>query len=276
MKNRLHAQSGAGEVMWTNTSGAAKSPGDVVRVGSRWGVCHVAIAAAAVGAVYTLGTYDLAKGSSDVFAAGEVVGWSGTQITRDLSGGILGVIEEAAASGTTRAAVALRHENPGASSASVAASATLTNTTTPTKFDKQFTIPANTLRPGDIVRVRAQVVTPSTNSTDTLNLKLFIGALECVATGAVDVANGDIGFIDFDAVVRTVGASGTVVGAGHTALGVPGTVTSKPKFLASSTLDTTVANAVAVEGTWSVANAGNQARLDVMNVQVIRPGSALV
>jgi hypothetical protein len=155
---------------------------------------------------------------------------------------------------------------------SVAASTAVTNTVTETAFDTAYTIPANALRPGDVIRVVAQAIATATNSTDTLNLKLRLGTTAILATGAVDVANSDIGLICADIVVRTIGASGTMVAAGLTGLGASGTGTGKVTNLASTTLDTTAAQSVNVSATWSVANAGNSCRLDVMNVQILRKG----
>lgn len=155
---------------------------------------------------------------------------------------------------------------------SVAASASIASTTAETAFDKSFTLPANSLRVGDVLRIRIQTIAPTTNSTDTLTVKLYIGSLMIVTTGAVDVANGDIGFIDAIVTVRTIGASGTVEGAGEVGLGVPGTVTGKPFLLASSALDTTVANVVVAKATWSVSSASDIVRLDTMTVNLERSG----
>lgn len=153
---------------------------------------------------------------------------------------------------------------------SVAASTALTNTTTPTKFSTQKTIKADSLRAGDIVRVHFQGIATATNSTDTLAVKLFIGTVEVMAIVAVDVADGDIFAGECDVVIRTIGASGTCVASGSGGIGATGIATSKRCFKASQAIDTTVDNAVAVEGTWSVANAGNSCRLDILSVQVLR------
>jgi hypothetical protein len=154
---------------------------------------------------------------------------------------------------------------------SVAASTAITNTTTQTAFDTAVTLAANTLKVGSRIRVRAQSIATSTNSTDTLNMIIRLGTTDLLATGAVDVANNDVGYIDAEFVVRTIGASGTMVGVGQTALGVPGTVTAKPKALASTAVDTTTALSVNVTATWSVASASNSVRLDVMDVEVLAP-----
>jgi hypothetical protein len=154
--------------------------------------------------------------------------------------------------------------------AAVAASAAITNSTAQTAFDKAVTIPANTLKPGDVIRVRAQGIATATNSTDTLTATLRLGATDIVATPAVDVANNDVFVIDADIVIRTNGATGTLVAAGLVALGAAGTATARAAYKASTAVDTTADLSVNVTGTWSVANAGNSVRLDVLDVQVIR------
>jgi hypothetical protein len=165
----------------------------------------------------------------------------------------------------------LRLDEPSLKSyTSVAASAAVTNTTTETAFDKSYTFAANALKAGDVIRVRAQVIATATNSTDTLTLKLLIGTTTVVATAAVDVANNDIGYIDALIVIRTAGASGTLVATGIQGLGVEATATGKPFKLASTAVDTTAAQAITVSATWSVANAGNSCRLDVLNVEILR------
>jgi hypothetical protein len=152
----------------------------------------------------------------------------------------------------------------------VAASAAHTNTTDAANFDKSYTFPANSLAAGDIIRIVAQAVATSTDSTDTLALLLTLGGVTLATTGAVDVANGDIGHFTCDIVIRTAGGSGTYVACGTQCLGVPGTVTAKPFFKASTSIDTTATQVVAVNADWSVAAAANSCRLDVLNVQHIK------
>lgn len=152
---------------------------------------------------------------------------------------------------------------------SSAASAAVTNTVTETNFDKTFVIPAGSLQVGQVIRVRAQAIATSTNSTDTLNVRLKFGSTTILATGALDVANNDLAYIEADVVIRTIGASGTMVAAGLTCIGVEGTATAKPGKLASTTVDTTAAITVAVSAQWSVASASNSVRLDVFDAEIL-------
>lgn len=158
-----------------------------------------------------------------------------------------------------------------------AASSAITNTNTETAFDVSYTIPASTLQVGDVVTIKAQVIATSTNSTDTLTIKVKQGSNVLAATAAVDVANNDIAFIEVNMIVRTIGASGTYVAAGMVSNGVAGTATMRPVYKASTTIDTTATQAITVTAEWSVAHASNSCRLDILDVELsrINPGHLL-
>jgi hypothetical protein len=75
---------------------------------------------------------------------------------------------------------------------------------------------------------------------------------------------------EYEVVIRTAGASGTMVGCG-TYKSVPaaeGTATYKDDILASTAVDTTAAQVVGVAATWNSTNAGNSCRLDVLRVEL--------
>ena len=264
-------------IMEDYTPASAVSAGDVVIQNGLPRVAHTDIAASALGALAVMGgIYNGTKAASDGgWSVGQDIYWdaSNNVLTRTASGNThFGTATADAATSDTTAYVL--HNPRGLANvllySSTAASSAVTNTTTETNFDTNFTIPANTLKAGDVLRVRAQAIATATNSTDTLNLKLKLGSTAVLATGAVDVANNDVGYIEADVVIRTIGASGTLVATGVTALGVEGTVTAKPGKLASTTIDTTAATACAISATWSVASASNSCRLDVFDVQLLR------
>lgn len=158
----------------------------------------------------------------------------------------------------------LAYVNPAASTA-------ISNTTTETLFSTQYSIPAGSLRAGSLIRVRYQGIATATNSTDTLALKLYIGGLTgtvLISHAATDVANNDVFSGEYELVIRTTGATGTMVGMGSykSVPAAEGTFTGKDDILASTTIDTTVAQVLGVSATWSVANAGNSVRLDIFRV----------
>lgn len=172
-----------------------------------------------------------------------------------------------AGDGTVRKISAIQN---GLLYSNVAESAEHENTTDAANFDKTYDIPANSLKAGDVIRVRAQVTVNDNNGTDTLTLLLTLDGTTIATTGAVDVADGDIGYFEADIVIRTIGASGTLVASGVQALGVPGTVTGKPFLLGSTAVDTTQALTVAVNADWSAAHADNEASLSLLTVELIR------
>ena len=157
----------------------------------------------------------------------------------------------------------------------VTASSNVTNTNTETAFSTgTVTIPAGTLKVGDTIRIRGYVTTPTTNSTDTLIVKVKIGSAAILTSATVDVANDDVAVFEATLTVRTIGASGTAVASGWIGLGVIGTATERVGALQSTTIDTTGALSITVTATWSVASASNIARLDQLIVEHVKAGTA--
>lgn len=155
----------------------------------------------------------------------------------------------------------------------VAASTAHSNTTTEALFSTQATIPANTLKAGSLIKIRFQGIATATDSTDTLTIKLYFGGLAgtaLISLAATDVADNNVFTGEYELIVRTIGASGTMIGVG-TYKSIPaaeGTMTVKDDILASTTVDTTVANVIGVGADWSVAAAANSCRLDFLRVEI--------
>jgi hypothetical protein len=147
-----------------------------------------------------------------------------------------------------------------------AAGAALTNSTAETVL-ASGTILKNSLVAGQLVQCRFQGIVTAANATDTLTVRLRIGGLAGVALIAMtaqDVAANDVFTGEFELAIRTIGASGTMIGTG-TFKSIPaaeGTMTIRDDILASTAIDTTADQQVCVTGQWSVANAGNSCRAD--------------
>lgn len=147
------------------------------------------------------------------------------------------------------------------------------NTTDAADFDKSYTIPANFLQAGDVLRISGHVTVNDNNSTDTLTLVLKIGSVTIVTSAALDVADSDIFQFNAEVIVRSIGATGKIVAQGYTAYDAAGTDTEPNNFvLAETTLDTTGTNKIAVNADWSVAHADNEASLTMLVVELIRAG----
>ena len=152
-----------------------------------------------------------------------------------------------------------------------APSSDLTNSSTETTFNKSVIIPANTLSVGDIIKIRSAIVVSAVNATDTLVGDLLLNATKVCTSHALAVAANDLITVDVDLVVRTIGASGTVVASGFQHIGAKtvgavATTTFRPVFLVSTTLDTTAAATIAVSAKWSAASANNTCALQVLDV----------
>lgn len=161
----------------------------------------------------------------------------------------------------------------GLAYSSVAASTAITGSTaTEQLFDSNYTIPANTLKAGTVVKCRVQAIATGTTSTDTLAYKLYIGGsggTALVSAAATDATNNDTFQAEFTLVCRTAGTTGTFVSTGsYKVTSAEGTYTIKDDITASTTINTTANQAVVVTGTWSVANATNTCRVDIMTVEI--------
>lgn len=155
---------------------------------------------------------------------------------------------------------------------SLAASTALTASSTETALDS-YTIPANTLKAGSVIRVRFQGIATATNSTDTLTVKLYIGGLSgtAVLTGtATDATNNDIVTGEALIVLRTIGASGTFVATASGNIVPAATRVAVPVFqiTASTTLDTTAAVDLTIGYKWSTTSGSNSCRNDIFVVEI--------
>lgn len=154
-----------------------------------------------------------------------------------------------------------------------AASTAISNTTSETLFSTQYTLPANTVTPGSVIRIRYQGIATATNSTDTLAIKLYIGGLTgtvLLSHTATDVADNNVFSGEYELIFRTIGATGTMIGCG-TCKSVPaaeGTATYKDDILASTTIDTTADKVIGVSATWSALSASDSVRLDFLRIDL--------
>lgn len=155
----------------------------------------------------------------------------------------------------------------------VARSTVHSNTTTEAAFDTKYSIPANTLKAGSVIKVRFQGIATSTNSTDTLTIKLYVGGITgtAILTGtATNATNDDIFTGEATIVIRTIGATGTFVAVASGNIVPAATRVAVPVFqiTGSTTIDTTAAQEISVGADWSVAHADNDAYLDIMVVEI--------
>lgn len=207
----------------------------------------------------------VASGAISVNA--KVYGDAAGQVTGTANGNLLGLaLTAATAQGDF---IELIEFSPSAQTkilVGVSTTDTITNTIAETAFAQTATLPANLLQVGDRLVIRAAGTVTSHNSTDTLNVKLYVGTNVIASTGAINNAANDIFYFEAEVVVRAITAAGTIVAAGEVGDGTPGTATEKPFLFQSATLDSTIAEIIKVTATWSVASASDIVRLDVLNI----------
>lgn len=153
----------------------------------------------------------------------------------------------------------------------VAPSSTITNVTAETTFSNgTYTIPANSLSVGDVIHIRLKAYAIAQNSTNTHRIKSYIGSTNIGDNGAVSMAAADVAIQDIYLTIRTIGASGTLIGTAFISSSASGTFTDLAFTLASTAVDTTATQAITVKSTASAMSAGNQIRLDEYTVEIIR------
>ena len=131
-----------------------------------------------------------------------------------------------------------------------------------------YTIPADKLEVGDIVRVKVFCTVVDNNSTDTLTPILNFGGTAIATGAALDVNDSDIVYAWADVHVTAKGSSGTMTAVSEIrtdALGATTVIAST--YLTSK--DTTGGLAVALNVDWSVAHADNEVRIDSVSVELV-------
>lgn len=175
---------------------------------------------------------------------------------------VLQTLEAATADGGIVECMDLVQSGSSVLYANVADSAEIENSVAETDFDKKRTIDGTKLKKGDVLEIIGRAHVVDNNSTDTLALKLYVGTELIVTSGAVDVADDDIGYVHAFVTIRDVGASGKLSASGLVALGVEGTVLAKPFRKDEAAEDLSGSIDIKMTGQWSVAHADNEVELE--------------
>jgi len=156
----------------------------------------------------------------------------------------------------------------GVAKASSAASAAVHDTNVETTLDS-VVFAANELgNAGTVIDFEVQGIATATVGTDTLTIKIKLGSTVILTIGPTDVANSNIWYARGRITIRTTGSGGTMVACGiNQALAAAGGA-AVTWILASTAIDTTVSQTLAVTATWSTNNA-NSCRNDVFVVNVV-------
>ena len=131
-----------------------------------------------------------------------------------------------------------------------------------------YSIPANTLEVGDIVRVKIYATVIDNNGSDELTPVLnFAGSAIC-SGAALDVADDDLVWASADIHVLKVGSAGSMQAFADLRTDANGTV-HKAEANVLTSKDTTAAIAIALNMDWNAANADNEVRLDAAVIELL-------
>ena len=141
------------------------------------------------------------------------------------------------------------------------ASAVIASTDAETDFDKDRDIAANTLAAGDRIDIIACGTVLDVNATPNLTIKLYLGSTVIYTSGAVAAVQNDTFEIRATVIVRSIGATGSVVAM---AIGNDTNDGALGKTTVIGSLNTTAAIKIKVSAEWSASDASNQARLETI------------
>jgi hypothetical protein len=155
--------------------------------------------------------------------------------------------------------------------ANTAASTAVASTSAETAYSTSYTMPADTLKAGSVVKIRYQGVATTAVGSDTMVGKLLIGGVggtALVTTAATTIVNAHTFTGESTLICRTAGTTGTFVAISTFKVNsAEGTMTVKDDITASTTINTTAAQVIAVSVTYNTTNA-NSSRIDVMTVEI--------
>jgi hypothetical protein len=139
----------------------------------------------------------------------------------------------------------------------------VSNTVTETTM-ASVALPAYSVKTNHVVRIRALVEIPDSNSSDTFALKLKLGSTVLSTVTAFDATDDDVCFIHFDGYID---ASGELL-HGVAFDGRTGQALANPEPSADVAFDTDTAKTFSITGTWSVASADNNAVAKLFTVEL--------
>jgi hypothetical protein len=128
-----------------------------------------------------------------------------------------------------------------------------------------YTIPANKLEIGDIVRIKVFCTVVDSNGSDTLTPILNFAGSAIASGAALDVADSDIVYAWADVHVTSATAMTAVSEIRTDALGAVHVIGATNL----SSKDITADIAVALNVDWSAAHADNEVRIDAVSVELV-------
>lgn len=161
------------------------------------------------------------------------------------------------------------------SNTSIPGGNTIANTSSETAFSSSYTIPANTLVAGEVIRVKLWGTYGTTTIAPTLTGKFKIGNTVVLNTGALTAVinlTNEGWFVDISLLVQSTGSSGAADVEGYAEFASAATTGLSVNIPNTSTytIDTTTNQTLSTTITWSSANASNTITLRQMSVEILK------
>lgn len=137
-------------------------------------------------------------------------------------------------------------------------------------FASTYSIPADTIKVGTIVRIRALVRVSNASGTDTLTVNLRLGTTSLIATTAVDPgATTDLHILEFELTGRAApGAAASIVGSGRWITNTGGTIAHGTGLLGATNFATNGALVIDSQAKWSSNTANTACLLESLVVEI--------
>lgn len=254
------------------TASATVAAGDVMQVGSLFGVAKTA---AATGEQYVLtvgGVYDVTLSGSEIaISAGDVLRWDSANeyFVLDDSYPIAAIATEAADASATSVEAKLCSE---LSKSEIVIDGTIdTNSAVAAEtVSATATIPANTLKVGDTIEATAAGTATSTTSTEKSQMRLRLGGVggsEIATTEDLDIADADLAGLQATCHITAVGASGKFNSIGLGYWTTSGAVVTQAVIKQGNAVSNA---ALTIVGTIEQDSTGNDCTFDWLRVRIKR------
>jgi hypothetical protein len=131
-----------------------------------------------------------------------------------------------------------------------------------------YSIPANTLEVGDILKIQVRATVTDNNGSDELTPIFNFGGTAIATGAALDVADSDVIWIDAYVNVTAIGSSGTMTAHSEIRTDAAAATTVRATTALTSK-NTEAAIAMALNVDWNAAHAENIVRLDWFTVELV-------
>lgn len=253
------------------TAVTAVEAGTIVLLASgRAGIVQTDLAAGELGSVQDTGIINATVDTNVVWSDGEEIWWDDANNTAVVAGAAtatfrLGLAIGAKVAGVLIGQVELNGRPGPMKLVTVADSVALTASAAETIL-ATYSIPANSLKQGQVLAFIAALIATATNATDTFQFRVRLGGLTGTVvadTTAIDLANNDVGVIRGEVVIREDGAVGAFVAESLSML----KTTPTPSLVQSTAIDTTAATTLVLTGQHSTTSAGNISKATIFAVE---------